>query len=152
MARRSHVDFATETQLSRSSLAVEVEYDSLALAKHSEYRANEGVGREVVVGEVAIAHHDPITRRRVVGLDHSLHGGESSRSSPAQPALTILPDLMQPVQTLTRFGEPFTKARTRWMFGFQRRFVRRCEWETLMPHDGPLPQTSQTDAISNSAP
>ena len=35
----------------------------------------------------------------------------------------------------------------RWMFGFQRRFVRRCEWDTDMPHDGPLPHTSHFDAI-----
>ena len=44
---------------------------------------------------------------------------------------------MQPVQTLTRFGEPFDEARTRWMFGFQRRFVRRWECDTDMPHEGP---------------
>ena len=61
--------------------------------------------------------------------------------------MTILPDLMQPVQTLTRFEAPFTLARTRWMFGFQRRLVRRCECDTYMPHDGPLPQTSHFDAI-----
>jgi hypothetical protein len=36
------------------------------------------------------------------------------------------------------------------MFGFQRRLVRRCECETDIPHDGPLPQTSHTDAIENS--
>jgi hypothetical protein len=33
------------------------------------------------------------------------------------------------------------------MFGFQRRLVRRCEWETFMPKDGFLPQISQTDAM-----
>ena len=38
-------------------------------------------------------------------------------------------------------------ARTRWMFGFQRRLVRRCEWLTLLPNDGFLPQTSHVDAI-----
>lgn len=57
---------------------------------------------------------------------------------------------MQPVHTFRRFGAPFTRARTRWMFGFQRRLVRRCECETDIPHDGPLPQTSHTDAIENS--
>lgn len=30
------------------------------------------------------------------------------------------------------------------MFGFQRRFVRRCEWLTRMPTRGRLPHTSQT--------
>ncbi len=38
-------------------------------------------------------------------------------------------------------------ARTRWMFGFQRRLVRRWECETFMPNDGFLPQISQTDAM-----
>ena len=33
------------------------------------------------------------------------------------------------------------------MFGFQRRLVRRCEWLTLMPHDGFLPHISHTAAI-----
>ena len=40
-------------------------------------------------------------------------------------------------------------ARTRWMFGFQRRLVRRCEWLTLMPNCGFLPHTSQTDAMTD---
>jgi hypothetical protein len=51
------------------------------------------------------------------------------------------------VQTFTRFGDPFTIARTRWMFGFQRRFVRRCEWLSFMPKIGFLPHTSHTDDI-----
>ncbi len=44
-------------------------------------------------------------------------------------------------------GAPFTRARTLWMFGFQRRFVRLCEWLTAFPKDGCLPQTSHTDAM-----
>ena len=43
-------------------------------------------------------------------------------------------------------------ARTRWMLGFQRRLVRRCEWLMLMPNDGRLPHTSQTAAIGNHSP
>src|SRR4029078_2337248 len=57
---------------------------------------------------------------------------------------------MQLVQTLTRLGEPLTSARTRWMFGFQRRLVRRWECDTDIPHEGPLPHTSQTDAMTYS--
>jgi len=38
-------------------------------------------------------------------------------------------------------------ARTRWMFGFHRRLVRRWEWLMLMPNDGPLPHILQTAAI-----
>ena len=59
----------------------------------------------------------------------------------------IFPALMQDVQTCTRRGEPLTRARTRWMLGLHRRFVRRCEWLIDMPNDGALPQTSQTAAI-----
>ena len=38
------------------------------------------------------------------------------------------------MQTLTRVGVFPTRARTFWMFGFQRRFVRRWECDTDMPH------------------
>src|SRR6185312_9980638 len=37
-------------------------------------------------------------------------------------------------------------ARTDWMFGFQRRGVRRCECDTDIPKPGPLPHTSHTAA------
>ena len=51
------------------------------------------------------------------------------------------------VHTFCRFGVPLASVvRTRWMFGLNRRLVRRCECETLMPNPGPLPQTSQTEA------
>jgi hypothetical protein len=54
---------------------------------------------------------------------------------------------MHDVQTETRLGLPATIARTRWMFGFQRRLLRRWEWLTRIPKDGCLPQISQTEAI-----
>src|SRR3954454_22672055 len=66
--------------------------------------------------------------------------------SGAQAARTTLPALRHLAQTLRRFGAPATTARTRWMFGFQRRFVRMCECEMLCPKLGPLPQTSQLAA------
>jgi hypothetical protein len=50
---------------------------------------------------------------------------------------------MHDVQTLTRLVDPPTVVRTRWMLGFQRRRVRRCEWEIELPKPGPLPQISQ---------
>jgi hypothetical protein len=62
--------------------------------------------------------------------------------------LTTLPDLMQEVQALTRFGTPPTSARTRWMLGSQRRLVRRCEWLMFIPNDGFLPQMSHTAAMT----
>jgi hypothetical protein len=57
-----------------------------------------------------------------------------------------LPALMQDVQTFKRFGVPPTLACTVWMFGSNRRLVRRCEWEIACPKPGPLPQTSQLAA------
>src|SRR5438552_8492872 len=58
-----------------------------------------------------------------------------------------LPALMQPVQALSRRVAPPKEARTRWMFGFQRRLVFRLEWLTELPKPGFLPQISQTAAI-----
>src|ERR1700753_3212132 len=58
---------------------------------------------------------------------------------------------MHDVHTFMRFGVPWpTTARTVWMFGFQRRRVRRCECEMLLPKPGPLPHTSQTEATGYS--
>jgi hypothetical protein len=62
-------------------------------------------------------------------------------------ALVILPERRQPVQTDTRFLVPLTMARTVWMFGLQRRFVRTWEWLTLLPNDGFFPQVSHTEAM-----
>jgi hypothetical protein len=56
---------------------------------------------------------------------------------------------MQLVQAFTRFGVPFTNARTRWMFGSHRLGERRWEWETCMPKNGFFPQMSQTAATAN---
>ena len=62
----------------------------------------------------------------------------------AQPR-TTLPALMHEVQTfIRRVVPPPAGVWTVWMFGFHRRLVRRCEWDTLWPKPGPLPQTSQT--------
>src|ERR1039457_6917864 len=57
---------------------------------------------------------------------------------------------MQEVHTLSRLGVPLTTACLVWMLGFQRRRVRRCENETLLPKPGPLPHMSQTEATVRS--
>ena len=62
-----------------------------------------------------------------------------------------MPALRQEAHTFRRLGVRPTMARTRWMFGFQRRDVRRCEWEMLFPKLGPLPQTSQLAATVHSS-
>jgi len=54
---------------------------------------------------------------------------------------------MQRVQAFTYFGLPSTIARTRWMFGNQRRLVTLWAWEMLLPVIGPLPQISHRCAI-----
>src|SRR5579859_782492 len=52
---------------------------------------------------------------------------------------------MHEVHTLRRLVvPPPAGVRTVWMLGFQRRLVRRCEWDTLWPKPGPLPQMSHT--------
>src|SRR3954454_23197890 len=57
---------------------------------------------------------------------------------------------MHEVHALIRRRLPgATSARTDWMFGFHRRGVRRCEWDTDMPKPGPLPQTSHTAATAD---
>jgi hypothetical protein len=67
---------------------------------------------------------------------------------PAQPRETF-PALRQEVHTLTRFLLPpgLLTARTVWMFGSQRRLVRRWECDTDLPKPGPFPQISHTAAI-----
>ena len=62
--------------------------------------------------------------------------------------LTTLPDRMHDVQALSRLGDPSTRARTRWMFGSQRRLVLRWEWLMFMPNEGFFPQTSHTAAMT----
>ena len=57
-----------------------------------------------------------------------------------------MPALRQEVHTLSRLGVPDTTARTRWMFGFQRRLVFFLDQGTLWPKPGPLAQTSHTAA------
>ncbi len=53
---------------------------------------------------------------------------------------------MHEVHTFRCVGVPFTSARTLWMFGSQRRFVRRWEWDTFIPNPGCFPQISHTAA------
>ena len=58
-----------------------------------------------------------------------------------------MPALRQPVQTSMRTGVPLAvRVRTRWMFTSNRRLVRRCECEIVLPKPGPLPQISQVAA------
>jgi hypothetical protein len=56
------------------------------------------------------------------------------------------------VQTLSLCGDPFTSTRNLWIFGFQRRLVRRWLCEMLFPNPGDLPQISQTDDITAAEP
>jgi len=61
-----------------------------------------------------------------------------------------LPAFRHEAQTFWRLGVLPTRVRTRWMLGFQRRLVRRCECEMLCPKPGPLPHTSQVEATGHS--
>lgn len=64
----------------------------------------------------------------------------------SQTARVTFPAFRQEVHTFRRFGVPPVTVRTFWMFGFQRRFVRRWECEMLWPKLGALPQTSHVAA------
>src|SRR5699024_5517413 len=64
------------------------------------------------------------------------------------PSVLTLPALRQEVQTLTRLLVPLITVRTDWMFGFQRRECRRCEWDTLLPKRGLLAQMSHVEAAT----
>ena len=55
-------------------------------------------------------------------------------------ARSILPERRQREQTATVLWVPFTTALTFLMFGFQARFVLRCEWDTFCPNTTPFPQ------------
>lgn len=57
-----------------------------------------------------------------------------------------MPALMHEVHTVSLVGVPLILVRTVWTLGFQRRDVRRCECEMLLPKPGPLPQTSHLAA------
>ncbi len=57
--------------------------------------------------------HEDLTNPQSEGIGHA-----------ENQALTIFPARKQPVHTDTRLGEPLIRARTDWMFGFHRRFVR----------------------------
>jgi hypothetical protein len=66
-----------------------------------------------------------------VALDPALLASDVERIAPGAQRVT-LPALRHDVQTLTRLGvTPLMSALTRWMLGFQRRLVRRCECEML---------------------
>ena len=64
------------------------------------------------------------------------------------PSVLTLPALRQEVHTFTRLLVPLITVRTDWMFGFQRREVRRCEWDTALPKRGLLAQMSHVEAAT----
>jgi hypothetical protein len=78
--------------------------------------------------------------------------GWGTRSFEAEPnfvrdfayALTILPALMQRVQTRIRLLPPSTAAFTGRRLTFQRRLETLWACEILLPNCGPLPQILQT--------
>ena len=70
----------------------------------------------------------------------------SSRRS-GYEAFCTFPDRMHPVQTRRVLWTPFTSARTRRRFGFQRRLVTLWAWLIRLPKWGLFPQMSQCIAI-----
>ncbi len=97
---------------------VEIEVHPLALAQHSEDRTFERVGGEQILGAAAVG----VDEHALTGV-----GVEAAERPPACQGFWTLPALMHEVHTCRRRGDPSTTARTFWMFGFQRRLVRRWE-------------------------
>ena len=100
----------------------------------------ERVRSEHELGAVRVADDEALPGLGIEDAHDALHQG-----------FWTLPAFRQEVHTWMRFGVPFTMARTRCTFGFQRRFVRRCEWLSRIPNRGALPQTSHTEAIAHSS-
>src|SRR6266849_9123778 len=67
---------------------------------------------------------------------------------PIRYALTTLPLRRQEVHTRRRLVAPFTLARTGRRLTFQRRLLTLWAWLMVFPNCGPLPQISQTRAIT----
>ena len=63
-----------------------------------------------------------------------------------------MPALMQDAQTCIRLRFPDTTACTVWMFGSQRRFVRRCEWLSCLEKYGDFPQISHVADMPTMVP
>ena len=97
-------------------------------------------------GEGSVPGHD--RRTGAAGPAGRTAGGRGQAGKERIGRLVTLPDRMHDVQTFSRLGAPSTTARTFWMLGSQRRFVRRWEWLMFIPNDGFLPQTSHTAAMS----
>ncbi len=111
------------------------------------------VPRDLTAGPLAVippSAAEPASERGAESGSRA--GGPAQAGMSRIGRLTTLPDRMHEVQAWIRFGVPFTRALTRWTFGSHRRLVRRCEWLTLMPNDGFLPQMSHTAPMTLPAP
>src|SRR3954469_16994243 len=61
-----HVGLRAEAQPGGAAVGVEVEDHALALAEHAQQRALQGVGGQVVVGEIRVTHDDAVLGDGVV--------------------------------------------------------------------------------------
>ncbi|AKZ58363.1 hypothetical protein SAM23877_5318 [Streptomyces ambofaciens ATCC 23877] len=80
-------------------------------------------------GSAVAAGPRPVRERQKAGPHEVDRLCAADQAVAARSAVTrqreTFPALMHEVQAFTRFGVPPTTVRTRWMFGFQRRGVRR---------------------------
>src|SRR5207244_2359807 len=73
-AGAAEVGLGPEAEPGGAAVAVDLEDHALPLAEHAEDRAREGVGRQLVLGPVGVAHEHALSGTRVVRLDHTLQG------------------------------------------------------------------------------
>lgn len=150
-SRGSHVDLGPKPDLGGEAVAINVKDHPLPLTEHAKQRPNEGTVGQFVLNQIGVADHGAGGTTRVERLDDALHGQRPEVGADEAPDtfLTTLLALMHEVHTFNRLGAPLTRARTRWILGFHRRLVRRCEWLTDIPNDGLFPQSSQTAAMAD---
>lgn len=106
--------------------------------------------RQAVGGPCGPARDVGMSEVQLLGDRAPLSSRPAFVQVPLRAGFVIFPARMHEVQMLIRRGAPSTRTRTLWMFGFQRRFVRRWEWLRFIPNDGCLPHTSHTAATTRS--
>ena len=160
-ARRSAARWRPTTAPARPTCGTSTGATRAAARHYHLVRRQHGVRRWTTVVDLVVTAARargigaPLTARAREEPRRSMTSGVSVRRCRGPPraasaqvqARTTLPARMHEVHALIRRRLPGAiSARTDWMFGFQRRGVRRCECDTDIPKPGPLPHTSHTAA------
>src|SRR3954463_10592156 len=80
-----HIHFGPEAKMRSPTRIVDIENNSLPLAEHAEDRTLQRIGGETELVERGVADERPVTRYRVVALDHALHNGRRRSCGLSRP-------------------------------------------------------------------